>query len=326
MKKRLTTLLLAGIAGSAMVMGASAADITADEILKNAAAQSAAVNEINGDVLMKVDGALTMADQAITLVADANVQVSAVMDPFNVQSIADLAFNLDMMGQQQDGDYHADFYVVPDENGQFVSYSGASDGETTTWTKSALGEEFSEQLKQIIGLGQTAPELPIEFNVSEDLADVDGIQCYELTSSLTFEDVMNVYNAYLEAYKDELPEEVLSQLPDEESLASIGSMLGGLIINVTIDVANDNYEIEHLRIDTEGSDFSSLGMILGLFMSAGSESEEMPSISLDVNDLFIECFYDYTTPVEIVVPDEAIANAVDAGDLDIAELAAESGL
>ena len=36
MKKRLTTLLLAGIAGSAMVMGASAADITADEILKNA--------------------------------------------------------------------------------------------------------------------------------------------------------------------------------------------------------------------------------------------------------------------------------------------------
>ena len=325
MKKRLTTLLLAGIAGSAMVMGASAADITADEILKNAAAQSAAVNEINGDVLMKADGALTMDDQAITLDADANVQVSAVMDPLNVQSIADVVLNLDVLGDQQNTETHAEFYVVPDENGDLVSYSGASDGETTAWTKSALGEEFTEQLKQIIGLGQTAPELPIEFNVSEDLADVDGIQCYELTSSLTFEDVMNVYNVYLEAYKDELPEEVLSQLPDEESLASIGSMLGGLIINVTIDVANDNYEIEHLRIGTDGSDFSSLGMIIGLLMGAGSDSGEMPAISLDVNDLYIECFYDYSTPVEVVVPDEAIANAVDAGDLDLSELAAESG-
>ena len=325
MKKRLTTLLLAGIAGSAMVMGASAADITADEILQNAAVQSAAVNEINGDVLVKADGALTMDDQAITLEADANVQVAAVKDPLTVKSIADVVLNLDVLGEQQNTDTHAEIYIVPDENGELVSYSGTSDGETTAWTKSALGEEFSEQIKQIIGLGQTAPELPIEFNVSEDFADVDGIQCYELTASLTVNDILNVYNAYLETYKDALPEETLSQLPDEETLSSVAAMLSGLVINVTLDVANDNYEIEHFRIGTDGSDFSSLGMIIGLLMGAGSESEEMPTVSLDVNDLFIECFYDYSTPVEVVVPDEAIANAVDAGDLDLAGLAAESG-
>ena len=100
--------------------------------------------------------------------------------------------------------------------------------------------------------------------------------------------------------------------------------LGGLKLNVEMDVDAESYLPIRLYMDMAGSDWVTLGAMIGGMMGLTNEDGSLMSISLDVNDLYLEYLYDYSTPVTVEIPQEVIDSATDMGSAaDLAGSAAE---
>ncbi|MCR4960223.1 MAG: hypothetical protein K6A74_02125 [Lachnospiraceae bacterium] len=327
MKKKLFGLLLAAFTCGTMVMGASAAE-TADEIMAKYKEASAAVEEVSATVDMNADIQLSMEGQTfMSLTGNAAMNVAVDMDPLAIMETATMTGNMEMGGEgSQGGSLNMTMYMQPDENGAFAIYAGVDMGEGIEWMKQAMGEEETAKLMEMIEQAKSAqmPDLPVAFELAAEGADVNGTDCYVLNATLTWTDLMNVLTTVIEQNKDQLPEEVVSQIPDAETLNMVGAMFSGLKFNIQLSIAKDTYLPMRAYIDMEGSDWVTLGAVVGSLVAGDGGEGSAPNIGLDVNSLYMDYVYDYSTPVEIVVPDDVKAAAQDMGEMgDYGELVEE---
>ena len=318
MKKRMLGLMLAAATAAAMTVGAYAGEVTADSVMENMQAASEGLNEVHGIEEMAADVVLSVEGQEVmSLQGKADLDASVSMDPFQAEVVASMTGTMNSMGEEQGGQMDFTTYIVPDENGILAAYAGLNENGETEWVKSSLGEEVSSQLSEMLAQAKNYKvDLPEQyFTLADATVECEGKECYQLTADLTVEDILNVYQAIIEQYGDQLPEEVTSQIPDAETLSMFGSMLSGLNIHVEMDVDTETYLPVRLYVDTEGSDWVTLGAVVGMMMGGGeSEDGSLPNIDLNVNTLYMQCIYDYETPVDIVVPEEVLSVAVDTGD------------
>ena len=318
MKKKLIGFGFAAVMSAAMAMNAFAGEVTVDDVLAGYAEASKNAREATAVVEGKADAVITVEEQgSMTINGNADMNVAFSLDPFQIYTDAVMNGKMEMMGQEMGGEIAMTVYGVPEEDGTTTMYAGMNEGQGMEWFKTAMPAEAMDMMKSMMENVNFSPaDLPIEFTLSDELKDVNGTECYVLNTTLTWEDVMNCYSVVLEKVSEMLPEEAKAQLPDADTLNMAGAMLSGLQFNMEMDVAADTYLPMYLHIDLEGSDWVTLGAVIASMTGAQGEDGSLPSISLDVNELYLDYTYDYTTPVEVTVPDDVIAQAVDEGGVE----------
>lgn len=309
MRKTLFGAAMAAIFSASMVMGSFAGEITVEEVLENYAAASAEVTEMNATAAGVADITLSMPEQDMTMGISGNIDMdmSVALDPIAAEITGSMEGSA--MGQGGKADMHV--YMVPAEDGSLATYAGVDMGEGMEWALTTIDAESVEQFKELLAnKAMDFSAMPVEFELADELVEVEGTDCYELVAALTWEDMLAIFQMAVEQAGDAVPE---GTLPDEETLQALGTMLGGLQVNMTIDVDAETFRPAYARIDFDGSDWVTLGAVLASVMGATDEEGNLLPLTLDVTDLYLEYFYDYETPVEIEVPQEVIDSAEDMG-------------
>lgn len=319
MKKTLFGAALAACLSAGMVMGAFAGEMTAEEVFQNYIEASGTAEQVYANVAGEIDVQLSVPDAQMTLGGNGSMEmeVAATMDPLALKGVGK------MSGQMMDqgGEVNMEMYMVPDEDGSLKTYVGVDMGEGMEYGVSTIEPEVVEQIKGMMGKADMFADLPISFELADGTVEANGVECYALVTTLGIEDIMNVFNAAVEKAGDVIPE---GTMPDEETMAMITSLLGGLKLNFEMDVDTETYMPIRLYLDMEGSDWVTLGAMIGGMMGLTNEDGTLMSISLDVNKLYIEYLYDYSVPVTVEVPQEVIDGATDLGSAaDLAGEAAE---
>ena len=309
--KKLTAILTVLGACSAMIMGAYASEPSADEILQQYMAASVEATEVNCSADLKADVTIELPDMDTTfgLSAGGAMEAAATMDPLAAHVSGNISF--DAMGES--GSYDIDMYMAPDADGSFGAYVNMDMGEESTgWTYQAIDEETAAQILEVIEKAKDfdMTSLPLQFTLGDDTLDVNGHTCYRLLSSITWQDVMNLLPALMQAVSESGEE--IPEMPGEEELAQVGAIFDGLVINCEIDVDTESYLPMRAYIDTEGSDWTAIAAVFASYAGLTNEDGSLMNVNISVNDLYIDYLYDYDTPIEIVVPDEALSSK-DAG-------------
>ena len=136
--------------------------------------------------------------------------------------------------------------------------------------------------------------------LAPEAVNVDGKDCYEITMTLTGEDVGNLLTKLSEAKPD---------LLDPSAVQMAQMFIGSLQFNIVEDIDAETFRPVYVGCDLTGSDFSMISQLIGsmMFSSTSSDGEaETPEINLTVNDLSMKINYDYESPVSIEVPEEAL--------------------
>lgn len=320
MKKRLLTSVLAAGGALAMMMSAAGAEPTAQDVLSKYYEASSSVKAGAADVVMDGDVSVTMADQDMTmgLTGHGEEAVQFSMDPFAVK----LDANMQGSAMGQEGKMNMQMYMVQEADGSLVMYTGISDpadeSGALTWTKQTIAAEEAQKLFDMIKQASAMDfsDMPITYTLAEGTVDVDGIQCYELSSTLTWDDMLNLFKYAMEKSAASLPEEAASTLPDEETLQSVGSLLAGLKMNLKMDINSETYLPVKVHVDFEGTDWTSIGAVIASMGGFTNEDGSPASVSLDVKSLYMDMTYNYDEAAAIEVPEDVKASAQEASPAD----------
>ena len=155
-----------------------------------------------------------------------------------------------------------------------------------------------------------------------DSVDVNGVSCYELTDTITWDDLEPLITQALEASGEASENEEIQSV-----LSMAGMALDGIQLNMIIDIDAETYYPMKARIDFTGSDLSMLCQMLAYsFADTDDEGNAVfPEISLDISNLYMEMAYNYTEPADITVPEEALSAKENSdGDNTLSELADEA--
>ena len=335
MKKKMFGAGLAALFSVAMIMSASAGELTAEQVLLNYQEASAQATNFTAALTAGADITLSIpeADMSMGITGDMTMDMKAATNPLQVEMSADM--NGSMMGQG--GKMSMQMYMVPADDGSFEYYMGsdADDGNGMQWVLSTIDADTAGQLTEMIGNSGsgTLANMPINYELIDGTVDINGTPCYALTASLNWDDMMNLYTYAMQAVSTAAGQELPTDaLPDEDTLAAMGSMLGGLELYVEMDVDAEDFRVVRMLADLNDSDWAALGTTVAAMMGLTDDEGNLMNVSLQGNDVSLECFYSYDTPVSVTVPQEVkdaaanVGNAMDlAGSVDLNSAAAAVG-
>lgn len=314
MKKKLFTLAAAMGACSILMAGTGSA-ATLEEVMEGYKAANQNVSSVSADMDLNLQVSLSMSSEtsgtstmAMGVVGD--MKMAALMDPLSMSM--DGTIKVDAMGVGQE--MAMKMYMVPSQDGsELEMYTYMSeDGVTGEWdyesTEMPNMEEFTKAMEE---LNFDLDQLPGTVSLGED-TQVNGTDCYQLLYSMNYEDLKPVIDEAMKASGEEL---------GDEDAAMVEAILSGLVFNMAIDLNKENYQPLKMHLDMNGSDLSMFNQILAYSM-AGELEEGMtaPEVSLDITDLYIDAIYDYSTPVEITVPEEAILAVKTGNDVNVSSV------
>ena len=309
MKKNVTGIALALTCTAAFSAAAMASDLTVDDVLALYSEGSAQVNEMNCDVDLGADIAITVPDLdaeqgTISITGSAAMDMGMVLDPFAAHIAMDMAGS----AVGQNADVAIDMYMTKKDDGAIGMYmTGDAMGETLDWQYVEIPAEETASVFEMLKnrtVDMSAFQLP--FELGEGTVDIEGHTCYPLLATITWADLQNIINTALEQAGDALPEEVSGDNLTQ-TLEMGGAILGGLVINLEIDVDSETGFPIRAYFDTEGSDWTVPAAMFAQYAEMTNDDGSLMNVDINVNDLHLEYLYDYDTPVEITVPDEAIA-------------------
>lgn len=309
-KSMLFAAALAGVMSMSMIAGAESADDVLSKMFEagKAAKEVTTTAQLNGDV------SLNFPDMEVNMnvVADGDMTVAADLN--DMESAVTGAFSVNLMGQSFD--FTAEAYTSKESEDTLAAYANAvfKQGEETNesgWTKTEVPMgEMQQMIDQINGMNITLEGLG--FEITDDAAALDnGTTCYELKASLTAADLVGFAKPVLEEAGASV---------DDETLEMINSMTEGLKFNFAYYVDKETYLPQLCHFDMNDSDLSIIQSLLGSMEVFGTDSEGNPvAVELSLTNLSLDMFYDYTTPVEVVIPEEAIASAQEINASEVAE-------
>ena len=318
MRKKLLGAALAACFSGAMVMGAFAGEMTVEQVLEKYAAATTEMSSFGAavDGVANISLGVPDANMTMDMNGSTTMDMQMTIDPLAMEMSAQMSG--EAMGQG--GTMSMQMYMVPSENNTIKVYTGADAGEGMEWSVTEVENEAVSQIKDMLANGEMITDLPIAFELKDGTVEVGGKQCYALVSSLTWEDAMNLYAYAIEATGGMIPVE---SILDEETMETMTYLLGGLVINFEIDVDTETFLPMRAHIDTEGSDWVSLGATVAAMMGLTDEEGNLMSVDLNVNDLHLDYTYNYDQEVSIEVPQEIVDVATDLGNaMDLTDSAA----
>lgn len=318
MRKKLL-LGLVTLSAASMLCGFDSAE-TAESIFDKMTEASANTSGGTADLVFDLDAALNISDGettaplAITMGADFSTAVS--LDP--VAMSMEGSYELSALGQGQSQSMK--MYTVTDENGAVKVYSyledaGTGEGEWTVQTDDSvnLSELIADSQNVALNFSDMQ-EMGLVFELAPEAADVNGTECYLLTTTINADTLNTLMQKSSELTGQELP--------DEAALDTVLSMLDGLNLNLSYYVDAATYLPVSIHMDMDGSDLSALNALISSYI-ASMASEEAPasSVELVINTLALDMTCDYSAAPEITVPEEALA-AEESGETESLEDAA----
>ncbi len=327
MKKNLRNRLLALAAvsvSSIMLLSGFDSSITVEDIVSKSQEANASLKQFsahavaNGDV--QLDATMSGQTQSMPMTGNMDMDLQYTLDPIEYSAIGTMSGDASAMGMA--GEAAMEMYMVNADDGALTMYFKVSGmGEEEGWKAAKVPAEAAQMMNDLMtkslagdysGINETlgidVQALQNDFFSNAVLApeavNVEGKDCYEITLTLTGEDIAGLLTKLSEAK----PEMV-----DPTAIQMIQMFAGSLQVNVVEDIDVETFRPVYVSCDFAGSDFSMISQLIGsmMFSSASSGDEaETPEINLVVNDLSMKITYDYESPVSIEVPEEALGAEV----------------
>ena len=306
MKKRFLA-VLAVLGTASMLCGFDSAE-TADSVFSKMQAASVEAESTDMDMDMNVDVAVNIGDGSTTsslaIAMSGDFSVETTMDPLAVGMEGSL--DLSTFGQTQT--LTMKMYSVTNEAGELESYvytedSSLGEGAWTYDNSGALGLDLDAAMEQVKNLtAQDYAEWGFEFTLAPEAADVDGTECYVLSTVLDADTINTILDKAAVLTGEDLTE--------DESVAQALALLSGLKINLDYYVDAATYLPVKMHMDMNDSDFSIISQLVQSLM--GSE-DSTTTIDVVINDLSVDAAMAYNAVDAVEVPADAIA-AVESGE------------
>lgn len=334
MKKSMRTraaALVAAAASSVLVLSGFDSAMTAKDLMAKAQEASGSLTQYSAKGTIDADAAVQIGADAATATTMAGTVTGSFtmefsMDPFALHIQGSVEANA--MGQTFTPS--ADIYVVTKDDGTGTTYAmvdtGTGSEEKPQWAAAELpADQVAEITKSMnfvksgdisgasaatgIDLQSYMDTLAQNSTVAPSAVSVNGKDCYELTSTITGDQISGMIEQMIAANAD------AAAKVDESSLQMIEMILGGIKVEEVSDYSVDSFAPVHTSVDLTGSDWSTVTELLKSFIGTtastdGSTEAAAPQVTLTVNKLGFAMDLDTETPVTVIVPDEALAASV----------------
>ena len=276
--QRSKKLLVAGIAVifAAAALPGCAKRATPENLLRDMARNMAAAESM----VYKVAVTAEMSSGGNGIGVDMDLDVETVKDSEKVHMTGRLGMN--MMGMDFGTDL--ELYTVPADEG-YTTYTRAGE----IWVKSAA-DAADGRLEA--GMFENMQAQAALFELSEELTDVNGQECYELAGDMGGETLADILN-------DDMLSALSGLSIDEETIA-------GSALPCTLDIYRENILPARLWIDLRDL----AGNMTGAVAEAGGGDMDVSEYSMEIT------FLEYDSVGEIEVPEEALS-APEAGSDDL---------
>lgn len=307
--KMLVSVASLGVASFLMLSGFSG-ELTAEEIIAKSMEAGRAENTVEADLTysvginiklpaLKLDVAtgtsgeigFLMTQDALSFQADGNAVISATGENKEIASTA---------------------YGVIAENGTFPVYVKAINSDD--WYTHVYAKRTTDLTKKIINTDYNFADYGMEFTLSDELAKVDGHDCYEITTVVDW-DILSAL--YAEVYKiiDGHTESV--QLPDPASMAAYARYLEGVQGTVVYYVDSTTFLPVSMYGSTDGTDWEGINQSINVLMGAlGSLTAKEGEAAAPVEEaninlpVYFDLHANYDTDAQIVIPEDVQKKAV----------------
>ena len=307
MKKRFL-LGLAVLGTASMLCGFDSAE-TADSVFSKMQTASVEADNAAVDMDMNVDVSVNIGDgstvSSIGIIVGGDFSVDTTMEPLAVGLEGSL--DLSTFGQTQT--LTMKMYSVTNEAGELESYiytedSSLGEGAWTYDNSGALGLDLDAVTEKVKDLtAEDFAEWGFEYTLAPEAADVDGVECYVLSSTID----ADTFGTILDKASTLTGED----LTGDETVAQALALLEGLKIDMDYYVDAATYLPVKMHIDMNDSDLSTISQFAQAMLGASDDGET--TIDIVINDLSFDAAMSYGTVEEIIVPEDALA-AVEAGE------------
>ena len=338
MRRRFTGIIAAG-AALAMTFSGTAFAMDAAELSQKSAEALKTVQQYTMDFDGKADLSLHMVQEGengatMDMPVAGNVKGNVAFSIEPLAAAANITFDGSAMGQGGSG--AVEMYLASQDDGSAVAYVKPSmNGEEGVWQASkvdtdkvaqvkdafttlrdggsdAFLEKFTsqdsdldaEQMKALVS--QITEQLNSATTVGADPVDNGGRQCYEVSADLSGDMLAHIFTDVLAGAQG------AGATVDESSLAVAEEVMSMLNVGIRQYYDAESFLPVSGKIDLSGSDFASLGSMFGSMTGA-----EDAQFGLSCNALEVNYNVDFNAPVEVNVPEEALAAPVEEGDLSL---------
>ncbi len=300
-KKRISGILALGMIS--MLCGFDSAQ-TAESVAEKMVEASSTAEGIKTDIDFNLDAAVNISDGSITstisIASDGTLDAQCALDPYAAK--VEGTMNLSALTTMEN--ITEEIYIVADEDGSLKLYTKTqlSEDEEGEWLFSSLdsgnGKKLMQPAMDNSSLIRTLNDCGIALELASEAADVNGAECYLLSSVVDVSAMETVLNKVTQAAQETLPENISAYL----------SMLDGLQLKIELYVDTTSFQIVKIHMDLNGSDLSLISEQINTAI-AGFESDEAPSSTAELvlNDASMDILYSYGEAPEITVPDDALA-------------------
>lgn len=317
MKKKLL-LGLATLGAASMLCGFDSAE-TVDTLYEKMADASASMESMSAVMTMNLDAAVNISDgttsSSLAVAASGDFNVDYLLNPFSMGMDGSLA--LSSLGQNQNMSMKA--YYVTDESGAMKMYLYTEDSTTGTseWNVETIDDFNVNELLELSAGNQDLSQLAewgLSFTLAPEAADVDGTECYVLSTTMDSSTISTILSK-----TEELTGE---DITSDSDVALALSFLDGLKINVDYYVDAATYLPVKIHMDMNDSDLSTLNQLLAASLSSGDE-ESTTTTELVLNDVSLDMTTSYNNVDAISVPEEALAAEAGTVSEEAAEIVVE---
>ena len=203
---------------------------------------------------------------------------------------------------------HADIsmYVLEKDAGSFDAYILVASGEETSgWQHTVMTAEQLQAVFEQAPVQQQMKELMTPDRMGQTVRRIGGRDCYQLLRRLTYDDVRPFLYDALQAAAEQDP----SSAPGQEEMQIIDMAMSGIVWNVEQDVDAETFLPLRVVTDTKGSDLSGLSAFLTMLLEQNAEifgDITLPELKVSIDRSENELAYDYTSPVAVTLPEEAL--------------------
>lgn len=307
MKKNLI-LGLAALGASSMLCGFDSAE-TAESILNKMQEASQNATGVDMNMNMDVDVSVNIGDgettSTLAVAMGGDFAVKAAMDP--VAMSMEGKMSVSALGQGED--ITMKMYGVTNAEDEFETYVYTEDSTSgeSGWVYDSEDLDFDELMQMSSSIDAAAlAEWGFVFELAPEAVDVDGTECYLLTTTIDASTVSTIL--------DKASEMTGENLSEDEDVATVLTLLDGLKMNFTYNVDTATYLPVSMHVDFDGTDLSTANALVQSMLNADS-STAGTSVEIILNNVSIDITTAYGEIGEITVPQEAI-DAVANGEAE----------
>lgn len=286
---------------ASMLCGFDSAE-TVDSVMQKQQEAAAAVTSTDAEITVNADVAVNLDDATLTAKANGTIDVEVVL----AEQAAKVEGSIDVLSPllAQENTYEFKLYAKPNESGAIEVYLYTADSVTgeSEWehdSSADMGINLNDltSTATTITVDQLA-QLGINFTLAPEAADVDGTECYEVSTvidSTTFSTILTAASALSG-----------QDLTADESVAMAMEILDGLKINLAYYIDTTTFLPVKMHMDMNDSDLAAIEQLLSAYITSTMQSEEAIAVTIALNDLSMDMTSVYDTITEIVIPDEAL--------------------